>query len=62
MKNDLFRKSAIDRVTSPDQLNNTIKVVPTGVWLVLVAVVLALAAMFFFLSTTDLDLISLIFG
>lgn len=62
MKNDLFRKDAVDRVTSPDQLNNTIKVVPTGVWLVLVAVILALVAMFFFLSTTDLDLIGLIFG
>lgn len=62
MHNDLFNKSAVDRVTSPDQLNNTIKVVPVGVWLVLIAVILALAAMIVFLSTTDLDLISLIFG
>ena len=62
MKDDLFRKSAVDRVTSPDQLNDTIKVVPTGIWLVIAAVILALAAMFLFLSTTDLDLIGLIFG
>ena len=62
MNNDLFRKSALDRVTSPDQLNNTIKVVPTGVWLVLAAVILALAAIVLFLSTTDLDLLGLIFG
>ena len=62
MNNDLFRKTAVDRVTSPDQLNSTIKVVPTGIWLVLVAVILALAAMFLFVSTTDLDLIGLIFG
>mgnify|MGYP001446459360 CR=1 FL=1 len=62
MKNDLFRKSAVDRVTSPDQLNNTIKVVPTGVWLVLLAVIIALAAIFVFLSNTGLDLTSLIFG
>lgn len=62
MNNDLFRKSAMDRVTSPDQLNNTIKVVPTGVWLALAAVILALVAATVFLSTTDLDLLSLIFG
>lgn len=62
MNQDLFRKSAIDRVTSPDQLNDTIKVVPTGVWLVLLAVTVVLLGMFAFVSTTDLDLIGLIFG
>ena len=62
MNHDLFRKTAVDRVTSPDQLNNTIKVVPTGVWLVLAAVALALAAMFLFVATTDVNLIALIFG
>ena len=62
MNNDLFRKTAIDRVTSPDQLNDYIKVVPPGVWLVLAAVVLALAGMLIFLSTTDINLTKLIFG
>ena len=62
MNHDLFRKAVVDRVTSPDQLNNTIKVVPTGVWLVLAAVALALAAMFLFVATTDVNLIALIFG
>lgn len=62
MNNDLFRKNAVDRVTSPDQLNDTIRVVPTGVWLVLFAVVLALAGMALFLSATGFNLVSLIFG
>ena len=62
MNHGLFRKSAVDRVTSPDQLNSTIRVVPTGVWLVLIAVILVLAAIFVFLSTTDLDVIGLLFG
>ena len=62
MKNDLFRKDAVDRVTSPDQLNDYIKVVPTGVWFALIAVILALAAMILFLTTTDLNLLALIFG
>ena len=57
-----FEKSALDRVTSPDQLNDTIKVVPTGIWLALGAVALALAAMVVFLSMTDLNIIGLIFG
>lgn len=62
MNKDLFRKNAIDRVTSPDQLNDTIKVVPTGIWLALAAVALALTAMVVFLSLTDLNLVQLIFG
>ena len=62
MNNDLFRKNAVDRVTSPDQLNDTIRVVPTGIWLVLAAVALALAGMVLFLSATGFDLVSLIFG
>ncbi|HNW86194.1 MAG TPA: hypothetical protein PLP25_00395 [Candidatus Limiplasma sp.] len=62
MSDSLFRKNAVDRVVSPDQLNSTIRVVPTGIWLVLVAVILALAAILLFLATTDLDLLGLLFG
>ena len=62
MNQDLFRKSAMDRVTSPDQLNDTIKVVPTGIWLVLVAIIVVLVATLVFLSTTDINLTSLLFG
>jgi|APHig6443718053_1056840.scaffolds.fasta_scaffold1863010_1 hypothetical protein len=62
MNQELFRKSAIERVTSPDQLNDTIKVVPTGIWLALGAVALAMVAMVVFLSMTDVNLVGLIFG
>ncbi len=62
MNQDLFRKNAIERVTSPDQLNDTIKVVPTGIWLALGAVALALMAMVVFLSVTDVNLVGLLFG
>ena len=62
MKNDLFRKSAIDRVSSPDQLNDYIKVVPPGVWLIVAAVIVVLAGILGFLATTDLNLTQLIFG
>jgi hypothetical protein len=62
MNQELFRKSAIERVTSPEQLNDTIKVVPTGIWLALGAVALAMVAMVVFLSMTDVNLVGLIFG
>ena len=62
MNQDLFRKSAMDRVTSPDQLNDTIKVVPTGIWLVLFAIIVVLGATLVFLSATDVNLTSLLFG
>ena len=40
---DLFRKKSIERVTSPEQLNDYIRVKNQGVWTVLEAVVLLLA-------------------
>ena len=39
MNQQLFRKSSIDRVSSPEQLNDYIRVTNPGVWLVLAAVV-----------------------
>lgn len=39
MNEQLFRKSSIDRVSSPEQLNDYIRVTNPGVWLVLAAVV-----------------------
>lgn len=45
MKNNLFRKSSIDRISSPDQLNDYIQVVTPGVWLILSAILVLLAGM-----------------
>lgn len=42
MKEHIFRKSSIDRVNSPEQLNEYIRVTSPSVWLVLGAVVLLL--------------------
>ena len=39
---DLFRKKSIDRVSSPEQLNDYIRVTTPSVWLVLLAVILLL--------------------
>ncbi|MCI2055599.1 MAG: hypothetical protein LKJ86_00475 [Oscillibacter sp.] len=41
-KNAIFRKASLDRVSSPEQLNDYIKVSRPGVWLILGAVVVLL--------------------
>ena len=41
----IFRQKSIDRVSSPEQLNDYIRVTTPSVWLVLAAVVLLLAGM-----------------
>ena len=43
MDNGLFRKSSVDRMNSPEQLNEYVRVVRPGVWIVLGAVALLLA-------------------
>ena len=40
---DLFRKKSMEKVTSPEQLNDYIRVSNPGVWTVLAAVVILLA-------------------
>ena len=43
MNNQLFRKKSVDRVSSPEQLNDYIRVANPSVWMVLAAVVILLA-------------------
>lgn len=42
MNTTIFRKSSIDRVNSPEQLNEYIRVANPGVWLILAAIVVLL--------------------
>lgn len=43
MSQQLFRKSSIDRISSPEQLNDYVRVASPGVWLVLAAILILLA-------------------
>ena len=43
MSNSVFRQKSLDRVSSPEQLNDYIRVTNPGIWIVLVAVVALLA-------------------
>ncbi len=45
--NTIFRKSSLDRVSSPEQLNDYIKVSRPSLWLVLVAVIVLLIGVCF---------------
>lgn len=45
-KKDIFRKSTMDRVSSPDQLNDYIRLANPSVWVILAAVLILLAAVF----------------
>jgi hypothetical protein len=41
----IFRKKSIERVTSPEQLNDYIKVTTPSVWLILIAMLLLIVGM-----------------
>ena len=43
MNEQIFRKKSVDKVCSPEQLNEYIRVANPGVWMVLAAVVILLA-------------------
>lgn len=42
---ELFRKKSLDRVSSPEQLNDYIQVTSPSVWLVLAAIILLIVGM-----------------
>ncbi|MCL2049142.1 MAG: hypothetical protein FWG87_10500 [Defluviitaleaceae bacterium] len=46
MDNKLFRKTALDKISSPEQLTETMKVAGSGVWFILAALAVTFAAFF----------------
>ena len=42
----LFRKETLDRISSPEQLNDYLHVTSPGIWVVLIAVILLMAGVF----------------
>ena len=43
--NSIFRKKSLERVTSPEQLNDYIRVATPGAWMILLAIVIFLVGM-----------------
>ena len=42
MKSEIFRQKSIDKMSSPEDLNDYVKVTSSGVWIVIVAIILLL--------------------
>lgn len=54
MAQNIFRKSSIDRINSPEQLNDYIRVSSPSVWLLLAAVIVLLVAVLIWSATGSL--------
>ena len=46
MKNNIFRKKSLDRISSPEQLNDYIKVSNPSIWLILSALIVIIVSVF----------------
>ena len=55
MDQSLFRKKSVDRISSPEQLNDYLRVTSPAVWIILVAVVLLLAGLLIWSSTAVIE-------
>ena len=62
MKGDLFRKEAVDKIASPEDLNSYVKVLNPRIWLILAGIVIAIAGLVIFTASTGFPVWSLFFG
>ena len=62
MKGDLFRKEAVDKITSPEDLNSYVKVLNPRIWIILAGIVVAMAGLVFFTASTGYPVWDLFFG
>ena len=44
MKQDIFRKKSLERIQSPEQIDDYVRVVTPGLWLIIAAITLLLIA------------------
>ena len=55
MGQSMFRKESMEHISSPEQLNDYLRVTTPMVWVILIAVIILLAGMLFWGSVTSLD-------
>lgn len=58
MEQSLFRKKAMDRISSPEDLTSYLKVTNPGVWSVLAAVIILLAGLFAWAAVGTLETVA----
>ncbi len=54
MEKSVFRQSSLERISSPEQLNDYIKVSSPGVWLIIAAMLILVASLFVWGITGDI--------
>lgn len=57
-KQPLFRKEALERISSPEQLKDYLRVTNPGVWIVLAAVIVLLAGVFVWSATGSMETVT----
>jgi HlyD family secretion protein len=62
VKNELFRKEAVEKITSPEDLNAYVKVLNPRVWLILLGIGIAIAGLVIFTLSTGFPIGDLFFG
>ena len=55
MENKLFRQESIDRISSPEELHDYMKVTSPKIWMILGAIVLLLAGFVVYASTANME-------
>ena len=54
----IFRKSSMDRISSPEQLTDYLKVTNPGIWVLLVAVIILLGGLFAWSMVGNLETVA----
>ena len=54
-ENQLFRQKSLDRISSPEQLNDYLKVTNPAIWLVLTAIILLLVGVLIWSSSATIE-------
>ena len=62
MKTNLFRKEAVEKITSPEDMNTYVKVLSPRVWLILVGIGAAVVGLAVFAASTGYPVWDLFFG
>jgi len=62
MKSKLFRKEAMEKITSPEDLNIYVKVLNPRIWLILAGIVIAVVGLVIFAASTGFPILDLFFG
>lgn len=57
-KSSLFRKESLERIQSPEQLTDYLKVTNPGIWIILFAIIILLAGLFVWSTVGKLETIA----